>query len=200
MGRVQTARHDGLLRRLFSIKGGGSLLPETLGDLFPTLDIESLPIELLKLSGWDVGLVGQTLTSGVAETWGGQLFNPAGSGKLLIPTSLFLSGGTTSTFFVGVTSVALATAVVGRQRDTREGTVVQTSAQSRMGVDPTPPVGAGQIRLLGAAESFTLQDSEGLAVLAPGTGFTLVSIATNITYRALWFYRERTAEPSEMNF
>ena len=200
MGRIQTARHDGLLRRLFSIKGGESLLPETLGDLFPTLDIESVPIELMRLSGWQMGLVGQTTTSAVGETLGLQLFNPAGSGKVVIPTAIYISGGTSSTFFVGVTSVPLATAVVGRQRDTREGVTARTVATSRMGVDTVPPVGAGQIRFVANAASLEIIDRAGLAVLAPGTGFTLVSISTNVTYRSMWFYRERTAEPSELSF
>jgi len=199
MGRVQTARHDGLLRRLFSIKGGGSLLAETLGDAFPVIQLEGGPIELLRLAAWEIGLVGQNRTSAVGETLGLQLFNPAESGKLVIPTTIFLSTGGESTFFLGVTAVALATAVVGRQRDTREGVLARTVAIARSGVDTVPPVGAGPIRIL-SPETFKIHDQDGLAVLAPGPGLTLVSITTNIVGRVMWFWRERITEPSELNF
>ena len=199
MGRVQTARHDGLLRRLFSIKGEGSLLPETLGDLFPTLDIESVPIELLRLSGWELGIVGQQHTSPVGQTAGAQLFNPAGSGKLVIPTEVLILTDTLSDFFLGMTDVALATAIVGRQRDTREGVTARTVAQSRGGNAPAVPVGAYQFRLA-AAGSRSFSDQNGLAVLAPGTGLTFVTGGTNVRLNIGWMYRERTAEPSELSF
>ena len=76
MGRVQSARWDGYLRRLFSIKGGGSLLAETLGDAFPVIQLEGAPIELLKLAGWEIGIGGGQHTSPVGQTAAAQLLNP----------------------------------------------------------------------------------------------------------------------------
>jgi len=199
MGRVQTARHDGLLRRLFSIKGEGSLLPETLGDLFPTLDVESVPIELLRLSGWELGIGGLTVTAAVGTTGGVQIFNPAGSGKIVVPTKCLYVSNTSDGVFLGVTDVALLSAVVGRQRDTREGVTARTSALIREGDNATPPVGAAQFRTVSNTQQ-QFEDPNGLAVLAPGTGLTFVSIATNPTIRFGVFWRERTAEPSELSF
>ena len=199
MGRVQTARHDGLLRRLFSIKGEGSLLPETLGDLFPTLDIENVPVELLRLSGWELGLVGASFTSAVGTTAGWQILNPAGSGKILVPTTAYFNLGAATTLFMGVVGVAFATAVVGRQRDTREGVTARTSGIFRESDNATPPVGAVQF-LTVANEQSILQDPNGLAVLAPGTGLAFVTISTNVAVRAGFLWRERTAEPSELSF
>ena len=199
MGRIQTARHDGLLRRLFSIKGGGSLMAETLGDAFPVIPLEGGPIELLRLAGWELGIGGLQSTSPVGQTVAGQIFNPAESGKILVPTRLVFSTSGGSTMFVGVTDVALASASVGRQRDTREGVLARTVGTIRHGNAATTPVGAGRF-VTQAIVSFTLEDQDGLAVLAPGTGFTIVTVGTNLTLNTTWFWRERTAEPSELSF
>jgi len=174
-------------------------MAETLGDAFPVIQLEGGPIELLKLAAWDIGITGATHTSPVGQTVGFQLFNPAGSGKLVIPTSAWFSLNATSVLFFGVTTVALATASVGRQRDTREGVLARTVAIGRSGNAPVPPVGAGQI-LTENNIPLKFDDSDGLAVLAPGTGFTFVTVSTNVAVRFGFFYRERTAEPSELNF
>ena len=199
MGRVQTARHDGLLRRLFSIKGGGSLLAETLGDAFPVIQLEGGPIELLKLAGWELGIGGAQRTSPVAQSVGWQLFNPPGSGKIVIPTSAYFTIDSGSTLFWGLTDVALATATVGRQRDTREGVTARTAAINRDGDAVVVPTGAGRIFTI-ANSPFKFEDSDGLAVLAPGTGFTFVTANTNVTVRYGFIWRERVAEPSELSF
>lgn len=199
MGRVQTARFDNLIRRLFSIKGGGSLLAETLADAFPVIQLEGGPIELLKLSGWTLGMVGNLGTSPVGQTIGWQLFNPVGSGKIAVPTTAFWNVGAQNTVFLGVTDVALGTAAVGRQRDTREGVLAQTVCQFRHGFDPVPPVNAIRFRPV-ANQDIETSDSDGLAVLAPGTGLTFVTVQTNSTFRAGFLFRERIAEPSELSF
>ena len=199
MGRIQTARHDGLIRRLFSIKGGGSLMAESLGDAFPVLQLEGGPIELLKLAGWELGLVGNTFTSGVGDTAGWQLFNPVGSGKILIPTTAFYTVDAAGIIFLGLTAVALTNATVGRQRDTREGVLARTAGIARNVGAPVVPVGA--IRLLPRADvQQKLHDSDGLAVLAPGSGLTFVTVATNVTVAFGFLFRERIAEPSELEF
>jgi len=199
MGRIQTARPDGLLRRLFSIKGGGSLMPETLGDLFPVLEIENLPIELRRLSAWEMGAGGISRTAGVGETVGTQLLNPAGSGKIIVPTTVWYTLSAASLVFFGYTAVALATAVVGRQRDTREGVTARTAGILRSGVDPAAPVGAALFRTI-ANTTIQFHDPDGLAVLAPGTSLLIVPTGTNLRADTGWFWRERTAEPSELAF
>jgi len=199
MGRIQSARWDGLIRRLFSVKGGGSLLAETLGDAFPVVQLEGGPIELLKLSGWQLGSAGGLFTSPVGQTAGWQLLNPAQSGKLVIPTSLWFAANADATVFMGQTTVALATATVGRDRDTRDGVLSQVTAQARSGNNPAPPANAGRLfASLGVQQK--ISDSDGLAVLAPGTALTFVSVATNLQVRFAFLWRERVAESSELNF
>jgi len=197
MGRIQTARHDGLIRRLFSIKGGGSLMAESLGDAFPVLLLEGGPVELLKLAGWELGIGGLQATSGVGETNAVQIFNPPNSGKIVIPTTCHVNTGVASVLFVGVTAVALGTASVGRQRDTREGVTARTTAIIRTGVDAVVPVGSARMRTVGNTD-FKIADQEGLAVLGPGTGFTIVTVATNVTVNVGFWWRERVAESSEL--
>ncbi len=129
MGRIQTARYDGLIRRLLSIKGGGSLMAETLGDAFPVIQLEGGPIELLRLAQWELGIGGVRATSAVGTTHAVQLINPAGSGKIVIPTTCYYTVDTVTAAFIGVTAVQLAgLATVGRQRDTREGVTARTVA------------------------------------------------------------------------
>ncbi len=199
MGRVQTARHDGLLRRLFSIKGGGSLMAETLGDAFPVIQLEGGPVELLKLAGWELGMGGLQSTSPVAQTNAMQILNPAGSGKLVVPTTFIVGANAASTAFLGLTDVVLATASVGRQRDTREGVTARTAAILRTGNAAVAPIGAMRVRIQNAIDR-TFEESVGLAVLAPGTALTFVTIATNIQLGFGCIWRERTAEPSELSF
>ena len=200
MGRVQTARHDGLIRRLFSIKGGGSQLAETLGDAFPIIPLEGGPIELLKLAGWELGIGGLQAQSAVGTTHAVQLLNPAGSGKIIIPTTCWYALDSASTVFFGVTDVQLAGAATqGRQRDTREGVLAQTAGLIVEGDSAVPPVGAGRL-VTEINIPLKLEDSDGLAVLAPGTALTLVSVGTNLTTRVTFIWRERVAEPSELNF
>ena len=199
MGRIQTARHDGLLRRLFSIKGGGSLMPESLEDAFPTLPLEGGPIELLKLAGWGLGFSGALRTSPVGQTVGWQLFNPPDSGMIVVPTRAFFTVDAQGIIFLGVTTVALATAATGRFRDTRGDASARTTALVRTGNAPASPTNAIRLRPRADIQQ-TIDDSDGLAVLAPGTGLTFVSVATNLTIECGFFWRERSAEPSELNF
>ncbi len=199
MGRVQTGRYDGFIRRLFSIKGGGSLLAETLGDAFPVLQLEGGPIELYKLAGMAVGIGGGQSVSPVGQTVGGQLFNAANSGKIVIVTTARFSIGATQIVRLGVTAVPLAIAFGGRERDTREGVLQRTVGTVRHGNNPAVPTD-GIFFQVSAGVTFTFEDSDGLAVLAPGTGLTLTSVNTNQTLNSAFWWRERLAEPSELNF
>jgi len=199
MGRIQTGTFDNLIRRLYSIKGGGSELSETLGDVFPILDLENLPSELLLLRGWVLGTGRIQNTSAVAAVNSHQLFNPAASGKIIVLTSLWVTPSVTQILTFGPAFTALVTtSVPGAQRDTRAGAIAPTNgllqeedngAASAFGILQRP-----------AAQSFQIIDPDGLAVLIPGTAFRINDTTTNTTLRTSWMWRERTAEPSELSF
>jgi len=199
MGRVQTGVFDNLIRRLYSIKGGGSELSETLGDVFPILDLENLPSELLILRGWVLGMGRISNQSAVGEVNSHQLFNPAGSGKLMVLTSLRVTVGTAGIVRFGPAFTALVdTSVAGAQRDTREGSIKPTNGLLQEEDNGTGST-FGEIQLL-ANLSVEITDPDGLAVLIPGTAFRINDVATNALLRTSWMWRERTAEPSELSF
>ena len=199
MGRVQTGTFDNLIRRLFSIKGGGSELSETLGDVFPILDLENLPTELLILRGWVLGMGRISNLSAAATVNSHQLFNPTGSGKLIVLTSLRISPTNAGVFDYGPAFSALTdTSVAGAQRDLRAGSIKPTNGLLQEEDNGTGSAfGAVSIA---ANVSLELTDPNGLMVLLPGTAFRINEAATNKTLRTAWMWRERSFEPSEVNF
>lgn len=199
MGRIQTGTFDNLIRRLYSIKGGGSELSETLGDVFPILDLENLPSELLVLRGWVLGMGRIINISAVAATNVHQLFNPPGSGKLVVVTSLRVGTSVASTVNYGPAFTALTdTSVAGTKRDTRARSLKPTT--SLLQEEDSAPVSAFGSVLFPANSVFDLTDRNEVAVLVPGTAFRISEVGTNQTMRTSWMWRERTAEPSELNF
>jgi len=199
MGRVQTGVFDNLIRRLYSIKGGGSELSETLGDVFPILDLENLPSELLLLRGWVLGMGRITNTSAVGTISAHQLFNPAGSGKLIVLTSVLITATAATAVQYGPAFTALGTtSVAGAQRDTREGSIKPTNGLLQEEDDGAASA-FGVINLI-ANIPIKLTDPNNLAVLIPGTAFRITGTNTNRTLKTAWMWRERTAEPSELSF
>jgi len=53
---LQQNRYDQLLRRVGDLKGPGSKVNDVLQELFPTIDVENVPGELLFLMGTHIGL------------------------------------------------------------------------------------------------------------------------------------------------
>lgn len=199
MGRIQTGVFDNLIRRLYSIKGGGSELSETLGDVFPILDLENLPSELLLLRGWVLGMGQIQNTSAVGMLNAHQLFNPFDSNMIMVLTSLRVSANTASVLLYGPSFTALAdSSVAGAQRDTR-ALVIKPTTGLLQEEDDGLSSGFGLIQIL-ANLSVKLTDPNGLAVLLPGTGFRITDNVTNKALRTAWMWRERLTEPSEVNF
>lgn len=199
MGRIQTGAFDNLIRRLYSIKGGGSELSETLGDVFPILDLENLPSELLLLRGWVLGMGRIRNASAVGMVNSHQLFNPAGSAKIIVLTSLRVSVGSTSLVEFGPAFTALTdTSTPGTRRDTRAQVIKPTNGLLQEEDDGTRSA-FGAVQLI-TDISADILDPNGLAVLVPGTAFRINDLTTNITMRTSWMWRERTAEPSELSF
>lgn len=199
MGRVQTGAFDNLIRRLYSIKGGGSELSETLGDVFPILDLENLPSELLLLRGWVLGMGRIANTSAIATNNAHQLFNPAGSGLLVVLTSLRLTANDAQIVNFGPAFTALVTtSVAGAWRDTREAVIKATTSLLQEEDNGTAST-FGSIELVSGV-TFQMSDPNGLAVLLPGTAFRITDQTTNKVLRSSWMWRERPFEPSEVSF
>lgn len=200
MTEIQQGRYDSLLRRVADLKGPGSKVNDVLEELFPVFDVENLPAELYSLARIDLCMGGGTIGPVVAEAPRFQLLNPAGSGKLITLTSVD----------IGVPGAAIVR--WGRQdvphtsnfstqifRDTRHPLGNLPTGQIRAQTSVALANANGQTRVT-TNEQFTLTDPNGLAVLTEGTGFEIGVGGLNIEINVTFYWRERVAEPSEVNF
>jgi len=199
MGRIQQTRYDELLRRTTAQYGGGSKVGEALEDLFPTIDVENVPIELLRATKWVMGQASAVQTPTAGNRAGIALFNPVGSGQLLVLTSAWIRLGANGVFNCGPIFAALPTAsVAGAERDTRAGQIESTVGLMQTSANVTQ---SAFLRINGlSTESYPLSDSNGLAVLSPGTGWQISADTVDVSLSIAFMWRERVAQPEELNF
>ena len=199
MGRIQTGRLENFVRRWASIKGGGSVLSETLNEVFPVLDLENLTPENLLLAGIQLVAGESDVTGGVAQNGGVQIQNPVGSGNLLVVTKAAVLTGTTQLISYGASNALFVGAgATSRNRDTRNRDDFNGAALIRTNTNANTEF-HGRLRV-SSAENLEITDPNALAVLAPGTGFTVVSVTNNTLIRVSFFAYLRRAEPSELSF
>ena len=200
MANINQNRWDQLVRRVAGLIGPGSKVNNTIGDLFPMLDVENLPGELYLLSGTRLGFGGAAQVGSAGESARVQLFNPADSGMLVTITGVMaaLSSGTGEVAWV-LRNVAESTNTFATVRDTRLGIITRTTALVLAASDPVVLSGDGRIRLL-VNTPLLLNDPNGVAVLAPGTGLTVfLPTVAQVLFCNFW-WRERAAEQAELQF
>ncbi len=200
MTELQQNRYDALLRRVGDLKGPGSKVNDVLEELFPTFDVENLPAELYVLGRIDLCMGGGFVNNVAAQAGRGQIFNPAGSGKVMTVTQAGIS--TTAAVIVrwGRRDTALTTHLQTQIfRDVRHPIVNLPTGQIRSQTSVALANANGQTHLL-ASTPFVLKDPNGLAVLTEGTGFEIGSALVNDDVTFYFYWRERVAEPSELNF
>lgn len=198
---IQQTRYDQLVRRVAGIIGPGSKVSQVITELFPMINVEDPPTELLLLGGTGICFGGGTGTAIVAQFMSTQLFNPADSNKLLTITKVFITSSLADmTVLWGVLPVQFPGG----------GPVSQTFSDTRRSA-PNTPVGVVSQRssvtqaiAIGQARTplnvpFELSSENGVAVLAPGTGFEMGSTTAADTIFYSYYWRERTALPSELN-
>jgi len=200
VSQLQQNRYDQLLRRVGDLKGPGSKVSDALTELFPTIDVENVPGELLALMGTRIGFGSATVTSAAGETPRIQVFNPVGSGKLVTVTRVYITGQTIQVIRWAIATIALTTGV-GTElfRDSRHPLTTRPTAQMRTDSTVAFTDAGGQFRLLANVPAY-LEDTNGVAVLAPGAGFEVGNTSTASTLLVTFDWRERVAEPSELNF
>jgi len=198
MTEIQQNRWDRLVRRVAGIVGGGSQVNDTLNELFPTIDVENVPGELLALASTRLGTCSARLVPSVGEVNHHQLFNPAGSGLLLAVTLVAVTALTATPIrFSNAISAAPTLAGNERRRDTRAGTLADLVAQQR--TDQSVVLGGLDFRIwVEPGITRFVRDSNGVAILFPGTGLTITTNVTNIDSTVGFFWRERVFEPSEI--
>lgn len=198
MTEIQQNRYDQLLRRVADLKGPGSKVNDVLQELFPTIDVENVPGELLALMGTRIGFAGTAVNPNAGKSPGIQLFNPADSGFLVTISSVLVGSDATNFVRWGLTTTALATnTAIPGFRDTRLGTGPAGVTQLRTSADATA-VASMALRQL-ANVTVELNDPNSVAVLTPGSGLLFVGSA-DVAITISFNYRERVAEPSELTF
>ncbi len=195
---IQQNRYDQLVRRVGGIIGPGSKVSEVITELFPVIDVERVPGELLLLAGMRLAHGGGTTTSAAGEVQSWQVFNPIGSGHLIVVTKAVLSAQSTDNFNLDITTTQFAS---------NPGT--ETFRDSRLGTqDPIGVIGEDSavgatspnfvVRVLGNTP-YTWEDPNGIAVLFPGSGLNIGNATVqNIIVNAGFFWRERPFEQSEV--
>lgn len=193
-------RYDELLRRVGDLKGPGSKVADVLTDLFPMIDVENLPGELYFLAGIRLAMGTSVQSASVGDLNLSQLFNPVDSGSVLTLTTVTMASNADQVFEQIVGTTPLLTNVGNNPlRDTRLGVPILPVGQIR-NVQQVGGIPAfTSIRLL-ANVSFTLNDSNGVAILWPGTGYTIATTGANLASNVSFWWRERVFEPSENNF
>lgn len=198
---VQQTRWDRIIRRVSGSIGPGSRVSETLSELFPVIDIERVPGELLLLGGTRLGLAGFPVNAAAAVFPGSQISNPAESGTIITITRAIVSSNVNDVILWGTVHGLLATALPNsaRLRDTRE--VFPTQAVGLLRIDTAlgaPVDSIGQVEVL-ADSPLILEGENSETVLAPGTQFTVGGSIADATLRATFYWRERPAEESELS-
>ena len=195
---VQQTRWDRTIRRVSGSIGPGSRVSETISELFPMIDVERVPGELLVLGGTGICSGGGTLKAEVAEVVSAQLFNPAGSNSLVTITKVYVAFLATANVRWGTTSVPRGTVIsTQRFRDTRRIPPALPVAQVSQDSDVALASGINQTRLI-ADTTLKLEDENGVAVLAPGSGFEIGANVSENTIFYSFYWRERPAEESEL--
>ena len=197
---LQQNRYDQIMRRVGGMIGTGSKVSEVLTELFPVVDLERVPGELLLLGGTRLCIGSAIVTGAAGERARIQVFNPADSGTLVTVSSVVISTLTIQNIRWATTETALTT-----------GLATEAFRDRRLTL-PGRPVGAirtdstvaatdvhGLARLL-ASTPYFLTDRNSVAVLPPGSGFEVGADTVATAVIATFYWRERTAEQSELSF
>ncbi len=197
---LQTPRYDQIIRRVGGIIGPGSKVSEALSELFPVLDVENPPGELLFLGGWIPGHGSVSVLGSAGQSGRAQLFNPVGSGKIVI-VSTALVGSANTQIIRGTVNQTALTSGVGTElsRDGRLRTSSRPVAQIRSDDTVALTDATLQFTLL-ANTTLRLTDPNGLAILPPGSGYEFGTSLFATIIRASFIWRERVALESELLF
>jgi len=197
---LQINRYDRLARRLMNLVGEGAIVTGVLEDVFPVIDVENLATDGWAVAGWRPAWGGANIAGAAGERAHVQIHNPVGSGVIAVVESVMLSSPTNTSLDFNIHDAVLTTLFVsGRWRDRRFPTlnfpVVQVRGQSIVG---TPIVAAMRLRLQ-SNTTMIWDPPQGDLVLVEGTGVAFAHATLTGELSGVFFWRERPAEPAELN-
>jgi len=199
VGTLQTARLENFVRRWGSIKGGGSVLSETLGDVFPMLDLENLSPELQAVAGWIPYVVFGTVIGDAGDLGAIQIGNAPGSEVIATVDKVIVNTVVAQAVTWGQSTALLNVVGNVRNRDSRSPGVFSGFVTIRALTSGTLAETSGIIRTVaGVDREYEYKDA--LAILGPNSAFTLVESVVAESLTVTFFGRVRLAEPSELSF
>ena len=195
---VQQTRYDRIIRRVTGSIGPGSRVSESISELFPMVDVERVPGELLLLGGTQV-CMGQRNVSALAANFSMvMLRNPGESGSLITITQVRFFSPTAQTIGLGPTLNTFPVAGTQTIRDTRRGPAGIPVGQVLEDRNLVSGVQFYRARADGISDE-VMEDVNGVAVLAPGTAFSVSTRTVNTGLTVSFLWRERPAEQSELS-
>ncbi len=195
---IQQNRYDQLVRRVAGIIGPGSKVSEVLTELFPMIDVENPPSELLALGGTRLAFGGVENNPGAGNRAVNQIFNPADSGTIITVTAMLVSSSASMVITWGTNSAALPTQVNTEAFADSRLVAARPIGQIRIRLTPVAAVTTGFLRQSGGA-AFVYAFPNDVAVLSPGNGLEVGTVGTAIQTQTTFYWRERTALPSELS-
>lgn len=196
---VQVGRFNAMLYKMFSMEEG-SPAPQLTGEIIPAVILENDRPEYKFLGGEHLMTVGAQITSAVSNFAQLQLYNPAGSGALVILEQIEFCLASAGLWGIYVTQTELAggapTSLTTFKRDSRFGGATAAGGVANVAITThTAIVGARLFVARDAANATNARRFE--YVLSPGYGLTLTTVNTNIDVGANIQWRERFLEQSE---
>ena len=196
---IQQNRYDRLVRRVAGIIGPGSKVSEVLTELFPVIDVENMPSELLILSGTRTAFGGGVATGGGGNSTKMGLFNPAGSNTIITLTDVWIastSGAQIIRWGLNVNQLAVNIA-------TQQFTDTRNPIQQLPVGEISTEVAAALANATGQTLTTTnvpvhITGKNEVAMLRPGIGFEIGLTASNQVQYTTFYWRERPMESAEV--
>jgi len=197
---VQQTRWDRIIRRVSGSIGPGSRVSETLSELFPTLDVERVPAELLLLGGTRICFGGGIIQALAGNHPSASLFNPSDTGVIATVTAFVMTPGGATGLVWGATQTEQGIATGTEQfRDTRQPITERPACKVREREEVPVATSTNQASELGNVP-LHLTDENSVIVLGPGTGLDMGLTSPASLLRYSFYWRERPAEEAELQF
>jgi len=196
---IQQNRYDQLLRRVANLKAQGSKVNDALTELFPVIDVENLPLDLYALMGTRIaaGISGEPNV--VAFFQAAMLNNPVGSNMIIVLEQVSIRVNVEQFVVGGLTTNVYANTNVQQFQDGRffPATVPTGRVLDDLILIPAPEFDRFRVVDTGF---FEYAPAGGVAVLTPGMSYGVANTVLDTSLHTGWKWRERVAEPSELNF
>ena len=199
MTQLNQNRYDQLLRRVGDLKGPGSKVNDALTELFPMVDVENVPAELLLLGASRLCMGRTSTAAGGVGNFGIHLLrNNIGSGVVARLMQVSVQGTNPESINCGPTQNSGTPGGVRAFADTRvfgEGTAVVLHEDNNSLVTGS----SFFIFNVDVDNQAWWEPPAAISVVTPGAAFSVANGVANQALDVSWLWIERQAQPSELN-